>query len=181
MPKGRTQSEDVITINVEKLENDLRQIEGERFAGTKIAEFIMGYDKTYWSYMRKEKRCNVKGLNKLCSYYNLQPDDYKAVAESIKPAETPKAFNIDTVVIGLNQLYQIEKENNELMKQILEQIKVQNTKTNRLENALGQIVGNVVEIKDTTNGNNTLLRDLKSTGAVVSGRLRDIQQNQQKK
>lgn len=172
----KTASGEVVRIDFEKLENHIKEIEGSRFAGTRIAEFIMGYDKTYWTAMKKDKKCNIKGLDKLCAYYNLNKNDY-IVIEEVKAESTPEkkeVLNIDTLIVGLNQIYEIEKQNSELMTEILEQLKIVNTKTNRLENALGQTVSNVIEIKNTTNNSNGLLKDLKSTGAVVSGRLRDM-------
>ena len=171
----RTPTGNVVNIDIDKLEAHIRQIEGERFAGTRIAEFIMGYDKTYWTAMKKDKRCNIKALEKLCGYYNLNNSDYLVTNEpEEKPEVKNEPVNIDLLVVGINKLYEVEKANGEKLDAILEQLKIGNTKSNRLENALGQIASNAIEIKTTTNLNNGILKDIKSSLAVVCGRLRDL-------
>lgn len=178
---ARGTSGDVMNINFEKLEKDVRSIEGERFAGTKISEFIMGCDKTYWNYMKSTGRCNKKCLEKLCSYYNLKVDEYTAVEKPVEAKPTSTGLNVDTLIVGVNQLYQIEKANNELMTQILEQLKISNTKVNRLENAIGQILANSIQIKESNDDILKENKEVKSSVAIINGRVRDILQIQNKR
>lgn len=165
----------IVNIDADKLETHIRAIEGDRFAGTRIAEFIMGYDKTYWTSMKRDKKCNVKALEKLCAYYNLNKEDYLVTEKPEEPkAVESKPVDIELLIAGLNKLYEVEKANGEKMDAIIEQLRISNTKSNRLENAVGQIVGNVIEIKNTENQNNGLIKDIKSSLAIVCGRLRDL-------
>ena len=144
----------------------------------KLSSMVLGRDQSYISNALAQQKCNKEDLKKLCEFISI---DYESVVieDTPQPKEESKPTvgnntNVDMLIVGLNKLCEIEAENGEKLDAILEQIKVTNTKTNRLENALGTAVSNIIEIKNTTNDNNSILKDLKSQGAVISGRLRDM-------
>ena len=88
---------------------------------------------------------------------------------------------LDTLILGLNQLYEMQKLQNEGVNNLLEQIKITNTKINRLENALGQIVNHSIAIKDPLTNQHNSIRDIKSSTATINGRVRDILNQELKK
>lgn len=167
-----TLSENVVKFNSEIVQ---KAIKDSGVTMSKLSKLVINRDQTYVSKALIDGKCNKDDLKKLCEFLDVKYDDVIMLDESttVKPVIGNNA-NLDLLVAGLNRLCEIEKANGEKLDNILTEIKSTNTKTNRLENALGQVVGNVIEIKNTENANNGLLKDLKSTGAVISGRLRDM-------
>ena len=167
----------VLTDKVVKFNSEIMQraIKDSGITMNKLSRLVINRDPTYVSKAMNEGKCNKDDLKKLCEFLDVKYDEVIMLDESTatKPVVGNDA-NIDLLIAGLNRLCEIEKANGEKLDAVLTEIKATNTKTNRLENALGQVVGNVIEIKNTENANNGLLKDLKSTGAVISGRLRDM-------
>ena len=145
----------------------------------KLSTMVLGRDASYLSNATIQGKCNKEDLKKLCEFISL---DYNAIVivdePKPQPAEKRQSVgndaNIDLLIVGLKNLCEIEQANGAKLDAILTEIRGTNTKLNRIENAVGQAVSNVIEVKNTTNANNTILKDLKSTGAVISGRLRDM-------
>lgn len=167
-----TLSENVVKFNSEIMQ---KAIKDSGVTMSKLSKLVINRDQTYVSKALTDGKCNKDDLRKLCEFLDVKYDDIIMLDEAttVKPVIGNNA-NLDLLIAGLNRLCEIEKANGEKLDNILTEIKSTNTKTNRLENALGQVVGNVIEIKNTENANNGLLKDLKSTGAVISGRLRDM-------
>lgn len=173
---GAVYSDKVTYFNAEALEKAIKKI---GIGKNKLSTMVMGRDASYLSNAITNGRANKEDLKKLCDFLSLDYDSVvidKPQPETVdKPKSTPKDIvNLDALILGVNQLYQIEKTNSETMKEILEQLRVTNTKINRLENALGQTVSNVIEIKNTTNNNNTAIKEIKSSCNTMQGRLRDM-------
>lgn len=169
---SRMQSK-TVKFNVEKLS---KAISDSKITGVKLSTMILGKGNTYVSEALRDGRCNADALKKLCEFLDLDYNDIVILdVEEIKP--TDNTSNLDTLIIGLNQLYQIEKSNNELLVQILEQMKVSNAKVNRLENVIGQIHTNVIQIKEDEKELIGVEREAKSSIATISMRTKDIQQH----
>lgn len=64
----------------------------------------------------------------------------------------------------------------ELMKQLVEQVRVTNVKLGRFENLLGQMHANTIGIKDNTKELENVMRENKSSVAGIAGRVRDLAQ-----
>lgn len=167
-----TLSENVVKFNSEIMQ---KAVKDSGVTMSKLSKLVINRDQTYVSKALTDGKCNKDDLKKLCEFLDVKYDDVIMLDEATttKPVIGNNA-NLDLLIAGLNRLCEIEKANGEKLDNILTEIKSTNAKTNRLENALGQVVGNVIEIKNTENANNGLLKDLKSTGAVISGRLRDM-------
>lgn len=167
----------VLTDKVVRFNSEIMQkaVKDSGITMNKLSRLVINRDATYVSKALTDGKCNKDDLRKLCEFLDVNYDEVIMLDESttVKPVVGNDA-NIDLLIAGLNRLCEIEKANGEKLDNILTAIEATNAKTNRLENALGQIVGNVIEIKNTENANNGILKDLKSTGAVVSGRLRDM-------
>ena len=142
---------------------------------TKLSSMVLSRDASYLSNAITNAKCNKEDLKKLCEFINL---DYNAIVITDEPKEATQTVgnnsNLDLLIVGLNKLVEIEKANSSKYDAILEQIRVTNTKLERIEKTINQISGNVVEVKTVTNANNNVLKDVKSQGAVTNGRLRDM-------
>ena len=182
MARGRASS--TVKIYGEKLDKHIKEIEGKNFKGVKISTFILGADQTYYSKSINSGTININQLDKLCAYYDLDKNDYIVTTEEPKPVTIDSTSNngqLDTIIVGLNVLYEAQKQNNELMSQMLEQLKIVNTRVNRLENAIGQIVSNSIQIKELGEEAYKETKEVKSSVAIINGRVRDILQIQNKK
>ena len=148
-----------------------------------VAKMVLGRDPSFISNSCTRGTMNKDDLKKLCEFLSLEYD--KIIIKPEPKKEEPKSEHpatsiahgqaVDTLIIGLNSLYEIEKQNNKLMQDILKELQINNTKTNRLENALGQIVSHTLVIRDTMNNSVvSYLRDTKSGVAVITGRMKDL-------
>lgn len=166
-------SKNTVMLNDVKL---LTAIKKSGITMTKLSVMVLGRGNTYISEALRDKRCNKEDLMKLCSFLDLNYDDV-VITEipKIEVEKTPsEVINLDALILGVNQLYQIEKANNELMTQMLEQMKVTNAKLARMENITGQTHANVIQIKDSIKESISVQREEKSSVATMSGRLKDI-------
>lgn len=149
----------------------------------KLSTMVLGKDASYLSNAVNTGKINTELLKKLCEFLSLEFDKTVVVMEDKqtpqKEQKQPEVTvqnipQLDTLILGLNQLYEIQKLQNEGINNLLEQIKITNTKINRLENALGQIVNHSIAIKDTLTNQYNNIRDIKSSTATINGRVRDI-------
>ena len=173
-----------VTINVDgrKLDYDIKKIEGKNFKGTRISTFILKRDFSYYSKVVRTGVCNVDDFKTLCAYYELKEDDYiikkeepKEITHNEETTKTPSQIvNLDALIIGINNLYQIEKANNENIGELLRELKVTNTKINRLENVLGQLLTNSIPIKENSHKMVSALTDTRSTVATIQGRVKEL-------
>lgn len=170
-PKGFT-NDSMVKFNSDAIQ---KAIKDSSIPMNKLSKLVINRDPTYVSKAVADGKCNKEDLKKLCEFLDVKYDEVIMLDEetTVKP-KVGNDTNVDMLIVGLNKLCEIEAKNAEKLDLILTELKATNTKSNRIENALGQIVGNVIEIKNTENANNGLLKDLKSTGAVLSGRLRDL-------
>lgn len=147
-----------------------------------VSKMVLGRDPSFISNSCARGTMNKDDLKKLCEFLSIE---YNTIIKPEPKKEEPKSEHlatsiahgqaVDTLIIGLNSLYELEKQNNKLMQDILKELQVNNTKTNRLENALGQIVSNTLVIRDTMNNSIVnYLRDTKSGVAVISGRTKEL-------
>lgn len=149
----------------------------------KLSVMVLGKDASYLSTALNTGKINTEVLKKLCAFLSLEFDTIVVVMEDKqtpqKEQKQPEVTvqnipQLDTLILGLNQLYEMQKLQNEGINNLLEQIKITNTKINRLENALGQIVNHSIAIKDTLTNQYNSVRDIKSSTATINGRVRDI-------
>ena len=167
-----------LTINTEKL---FKAVKDSSISASKIATMVLNRDDSYLTTVKTRGTMIEEDLNKLCMFLSLRVEDVvvnepekKEEPKTVAPQSNHSVAQLETLIVGLNTMYEAQKLQNECLNNILEQMKVTNTKINRLENALGQIVTNSIQIKENTGDSRDLLRDIKSTGAIISGRLRDL-------
>lgn len=149
----------------------------------KLSTMVLNRGETYVSDALRYSRCKADDLKKLCDFLDLKCDDIivpkETDLENDKPAEvkTPsQVINLDALILGINNLYQIEKGNAETMKQLLEQVRATNVKLGRFENLIGQMHAGTLAIKENTKEIENVMRENKSSVAGIAGRVRDLSQ-----
>lgn len=172
-----------VRLDGKKLDAVIRQIEGDNYKGIKISQFILHRDVSYYSKIIRNGVCNAEDFKTLCAYYELNEEDFifnepennsNETTAKVKPIAPSSDKNVELLVVGLNKMYELEMNNQKLLNDLLTEIRATNVKMNRLENALGQIVSNSIEIKTTVSNDSGTIRDIKSGVAVTSGRLKDL-------
>lgn len=170
-----TVTEKVTRFDAKKVDDALRAM---KLGKNKLSTLVLGRDASYMSGAITSGKCNKDDLKKVCEFLSLDYDSIIITDNEIPKTENPKTpkevVNFDALIIGVNQLYQIEKQNGEIMQNILQELKVSNTKTNRLENLIGQIHTNTISIKDNTKEIENVSRETKSGVMTIAGRVRDM-------
>lgn len=168
---------DTVLIDSDKL---LESIKKSGITMIKLSTVVLGRGATYISEALRDSRCSLADLKKLCDFLDLKYEGIVKAPETPAVADEQKApaptINLDALILGINNLYQIEKDNAETMKQLLEQVRATNVKLGRFENLLGQMHANTIGIKDNTKELESVMRDTKSSVAGIAGRVRDIAQ-----
>lgn len=147
----------------------------------KLSKLVLNRGDTYVSEALKYGRCNSEDLKKLCDFLDLNYDDMivKVPENPVKEEVLPKpseVVNLDALILGVNQLYQIEKQNGELLGQLVEQVRATNVKLSRFENLIGQMHVSTLAIKETAKDVENVMRENKSSVAGIAGRVRDLSQ-----
>jgi len=98
-----------VKFNAQKFDEDVRKHEGTRFNQSKISEFIMGRNATYYCEALKEERIAEEVLEKACKYYELDKVDYIITEETEKKqiqqkADTQNYENVLTYLKGIDDL-----------------------------------------------------------------------------
>ena len=146
----------------------------------KLSTMVLGLDQSYVSKACIQGRIREEHLKKLCDFMSLDYDSVIIKPEPPKPepkAEpqvTPTSVSLETLVVGLNTVYEQHKETNGMLKELLVEIKALNVKQNRLENALGQIVSNSIAMKEHIVEMKEQNNYLKSQANITNGRLKDL-------
>ena len=109
MPRGRAPR---IKFNAQKFDEDIRKHEGSRFNQSKISEFIMGRNSTYYCEALKEEKIAEEILEKVCKYYELDKNDYIITADVEKQQIQQKADtqNYDNLILLLTGIDKTLKE-----------------------------------------------------------------------
>ena len=101
MPRGRKPN---IRIDGAKLDEAIRNFEGDRYNRSKISRIIMGKDKTYYSMTVREGSINEATLNRVCEYYGFTAADFivkdtpEADSNYIPPVAANTPVPITTII-----------------------------------------------------------------------------------
>ena len=186
-------------MNAVKFNNDIiaKKLEEKGVSGKKVSSVILERSSNYISSCLKRQLIGEKELKRLCMFLDVNYDDVliiepeiveEKVEEVVKNNAVPDStcipdYNdkIDLLTVGINTLYEGQCETNNLLKELIQEIKVTNQKlerveqkVNTIENAVGQTVSKSIMILDTQKNIETHLRDAKSTLAIIKGRTTDI-------
>lgn len=119
----------------------------------------------------------------LCDGLGVDINDLlvKPEKEEPVPIEEPVKTNDDTIVVAIQVLYDEQKKTNDILQQLLVEIKGVNAKSGRIEgrmstieNAVGQLHTNVLKSNETLDYIYKEAKEVKSSVATVNGRVKDI-------
>jgi len=147
----------------------------------KLSVMVLGKNAAFISQSISRGTFDAEQLQKLCSFLGIDYEEciLKEVPkkeESVKKDEkladaTP---HLETLIVGMNTMYEMQKEYNTTLKDLLVEIKALNAKQNRIENALGQLVQNSIITKENTNKICDSANSIRSQLNLANGRLKDL-------
>ena len=135
---GRTPN---IKIDGSKLDEAIKKVEGDKFNQGKVSQFIMGRDKTYYSGTVKKNEISPEVLDRVCSYYEFDKEDFIVTAETEKKeiqqkADTQNYENVLTYLKGIDGLLREVLATQKSTNFILNEMKNNLIKSNTNEKAL---------------------------------------------
>lgn len=157
-----------------------------------VSIFVLEQDPSTLSFQLKHGSMSEVKFNKLMDYFKVPLnerekylDKEEESANESTSAQTVKndsnSDTLDLLVVGVNTLYETQSDTNKLLKELIEQVKVTNTKLERLEkrvgtieNATGQILSKTIMGNDKSDDILKNVQDMKSTVNVIKGRTTDI-------
>lgn len=101
-----------LKIDGAKLDEAIKKAEGIKFNQSKVSQFIMGRDKTYYSGTIKKNEINAEVLDRVCDYYELDKNDYIITEATEKKQIQEKADtqNYDNMILLLTSIDKTLKE-----------------------------------------------------------------------
>lgn len=84
--------------DAKKLDDDIRNIDGERYNQSKISTFIIGRCDTYYSQAFKKEAISKEALSKICKYYSLKEKDY-LLPDAPRKSKVEEAKNVEEKVV----------------------------------------------------------------------------------
>ena len=152
-----------VNINSEKLSKAIRD---SGISYGKLSKLVLKRGNNYINSCLQKGTINKTDLELICEFLGVKPD--KFVIEV-------KEEN------GIQVMYEEQKKTNELISELLKEIKAQNVKMDRVEkristveNAVGQILPKLIMVNDHEEDIVQYLRDIKSSTAILNGRTKDI-------
>lgn len=189
-----------VKINSEKLR---KALEDFGIPITRLSSMVLNRCNSYISGCLKDQSMAKEDFESLCKFINVKAADYvltepspitKAVEKKVEKVSerTVEAIDynnkIDTLIVGLNVLYEEQSNTNQLLTQLLQEIKVSNAKFDRMEkrvgsidNASGQILSKVIGLKEHGEEVDDALVKIKSALNTISGRAGDISKSLDRK
>ena len=151
-------------------------------AQDKLSVMVLGKNNGFISQSILRGTFDAEQLQKLCSFLGLEYEECiikdvpkkreePVVAEKKSTDATP---HLETLIVGMNTMYEMQKEYTEAIKELLVEIKALNQKQNRIENALGQIVQNTIILKENTSKIADSTNAVRSQMNLANGRLKDL-------
>ena len=148
----------------------------------RLSVMVLGKNSAYISQALSRGTFERENLKKLCEFLGINYDD-AVVKVSTKKEDVVVASNnntevtiphLETLIVGMNTMYEMQKEYSATMKDLLVEIRALNTKQNRIENALGQLVQNSIITKENTNKICDSTNAIRSQLNLANGRLKDL-------
>lgn len=101
-----------LTINGEKLDKDIKNIEKTSFNAAKISTFILGKSKTYYNIALRDNKMSKDALDRVCEYYDLDTQDYIITEEMEEKAAQEKVSdqNYENLILILTSIDRSLKE-----------------------------------------------------------------------
>ena len=183
-----------VKFNVKMLEEKLAE---NGVSNRKLSSVVLDRSESYIRNCMDRELMGEKELKRLCLFLGVEFDDIlyvepeaveeiseEVVNEDTAPLTTGNHdYNdkIDLLTVGVNTLYEGQCETNNLLKELIRELKITNQKLERvekkvnvIENAVGQTVSKTISMLDTQKDIESHIRDSKSTLAIIKGRTTDI-------
>ena len=149
---------------------------------TKVSALVLGKSPEYISKALSTGRMDTEALKKFCEFLSVKYDDIiltEPKAPKAKPAQVDDNLKttLDLLLVAMTDVSEQLKKQNELMEEIVTQVKASSVKANRFENAVGQTLSNTIAIKDTLTDIVKQGNERNSALNMVTGRLKDIYEN----
>lgn len=167
---GRGRSSTNVNVNVDYVR---KVVDDFGIPATKLSVSVMGKGSTYISEMLRTGIANPDALKKLCDFLSIDYTKAIDVPSNAVEIDSPNV-NLDAVILGITQLYKMEQANNEIMAEILQELKVANQKSARLEGIVQTAVSSMASIKINSDEMKPVIRDIKSSTATINGRVKDL-------
>ena len=164
------------------------KIESNGIGPSKLSSLVLNRAPSYISQACLKESINADDLKKLCKFFDLDYDSL-IIKDEPKPApqkvsskkETDYGDKLDIMLVGVNTLYETSTTTNELMRELIKELRAVSVKMDRIEkrvgsveNATGQLVAKSVSINEYFEGIEKNIRDAKSSLAIINGRVTDI-------
>ena len=120
-------------------------------------------------------------LQAVCFELAIDINELLIEPEKPEPVEAQAEKTDDTVVVAIQVLYDEQKKTNDILQQLLVEIKGINAKSGRIEgristveNAVGQLHTNVLKSNETLDYIYKEAKEVKSSVATINGRMKDV-------
>jgi len=96
-----------VFYDAKKLDDIIREIDGDRYSGTNVGAIVMGKGNTYYFNCLKKNTISEDALRRVCKFYRLKAKDYilpepikveepEAVEETVKPVPSDTVLEDST-------------------------------------------------------------------------------------
>lgn len=180
-PSGRKKSSDqYVSFDRAKLEQICKK---KSLSITRLSIVLCDRSSNFLSTAIRRGTIDKEALQTLCDGLGIDINDLlinQEKPEKTEPVETTEKTD-DTVVLAIQVLYDEQKKTNDILQQLLVEIKGVNAKSGRIEgrmstveNAVGQLHTNVLKSNETLDYIYKEAKEVKSSAATISGRMKDI-------
>jgi uncharacterized coiled-coil DUF342 family protein len=178
-PSGRKKSSDqYVPFDGAKLENICKK---KSLSMTRLSIVLCDRSSNFLSTAIRRGTIDKEALQALCDGLGVDIDELLTKPEKPEPVEAQAEKADDTVVVAIQVLYDEQKKTNDILQQLLVEIKGVNAKSGRIEgrmstieNAVGQLHTNVLKSNETLDYIYKEAKEVKSSVATVNGRVKDI-------
>ena len=149
---------------------------------TRMSIIVCNRSVSFLSSATRRGTIEKDALQAVCDELNIDINELLIKPEKPEPVEAiTEKTNDDTVVVAIQVLYDEQKKTNDILQQLLVEIKGINAKSGRIEgrmstveNAVGQLHTNVLKSNETLDYIYKEAKEVKSSVATINGRMKDI-------
>lgn len=148
---------------------------------TRMSIMVCDQSMSFLSMAIRRGTIEKDALQAVCNELGIDINELLIKPEKEEPVEAQTEKADDTVVVAIQVLYDEQKKTNDILQQLLVEIKGINAKSGRLEgrmstveNAVGQLHTNVLKSNETLDYIYKEAKEVKSSVATINGRMKDI-------
>ena len=176
---GKKPSDQYVPFDGEKLGQICKK---KSLSLTRLSIVLCNRSSNFLSTAIRRGTIDKEALQMLCDGLDIDINELSAKPENEELVEAKaEKTNDDTIVLAIQVLYDEQKKTNDILQQLLVEIKGVNAKSGRIEgrmstieNAVGQLHTNVLKSNETLDYIYKEAKEVKSSVATVNGRVKDI-------